>query len=102
MKCSHCSLETSKPEHSAQAAVAMKRNVTIAKRSQNLQCWIIPKRQNCTSLFPKLESKSQAAGGPALLRKYNPAVLRVAGTQPSFLIPELNYPFTANAPTKNV
>lgn len=102
MKWSHHPLETSKPERSAQTAVALKRTVTIARRSQNPQCWIIPKRQNCTSLFPMFGSKSQAAGGPALLRKHNPAVLRAAGTQPSFYSPELNYRFTANAPTKNI
>lgn len=68
-KCSRRPLETSKPERSAQAAVAMKGNVTIAKRSQNPQRWIIPKRQNCISLLPTSESKSQAAGGAALLRK---------------------------------
>lgn len=79
-KSSECPLERSKAEHSAQPAVAMKRNVAAAESSQNPQCWRTPKRQNCASLFPKLGSKSQiqAAGGAAQLRKSSPVVLRAA------------------------
>lgn len=81
-KSSECPPERSRAELSAQPAVAMKRNVAVAEHSQNPRCWRIPKRQNCTSLLPKFESKSQAAGGPAQLRKSSPVVLRLLEPSP--------------------